>query len=75
MGIGNTISAAVMVTNTGSAYYINAHEVDGSSVTPKYQGGTAYSAGNANSIDIYTFTIIKTADATFTMLAGQTKFA
>jgi len=75
MAIGNTISAAVMVTNTGSAYYINAHEVDGSSVTPKYQGGTAYSAGNANSIDIYTFSIIKTADATFTMLAGQTKFA
>jgi len=75
MGIGNTISAAIMVTNTGSAYYINAHEVDGSSVTPKYQGGTAYSGGNANSIDIYTFSIIKTADATFTMLASQSKHA
>jgi len=75
MTIGNTISAAVMVTNTGSPYYINAFEVDGSSVTPKYQGGTAFSAGNANSIDVYTFSIIKTADTTFTMLVAQTKHA
>jgi len=75
MATGNTISAAIMVTNTGSPYYINAHQVDGSSVTPKYQGGTAYSAGNANSIDVYTFTIIKTADATFTVIAAQTQFA
>ena len=75
MAIGSTMSAAVMVTNTGTPYYINAYQVDGSSVTPKYQGGTAYSAGNADSIDIYTFSIIKTADAAFTMIVTQTKHA
>jgi len=50
-------------------------QVDGSSVTPKYQGGTAWTAGNASSIDVYTYTIIKTGNAAFTVLASQTKFA
>jgi hypothetical protein len=41
---------------------------------PKWQGGTAPSAGNASGIDVYTFNIIKTASATFTVLAAQTQF-
>jgi hypothetical protein len=49
--------------------------VDGTTITPKWQGGTAPSAGNASSIDSYTFTIIKTASATYTVLASQVKFA
>ena len=31
--------------------------------------------GNVNSIDVYTYTIIKTGSATFTVLASQTKFS
>jgi hypothetical protein len=62
-------------TNGTTAYYPNVIQVDGSSVTPKWQGGTAPTAGNASSIDAYVFTIIKTASATFTVLASQTKFA
>jgi hypothetical protein len=50
-------------------------QVDGSSVTPKWQGGTAPTAGNASSIDTYSYTIIKTGSAAFTILASQTKFA
>ena len=75
MTTGNSISAAVMVTSTGSAYYINAVKVDGSAITPKVQGGSAIDAGNANSIDVYLFTIIKTGDAAFTILESQTQFA
>jgi hypothetical protein len=63
-----------LVTNT-TAYYPTAFQVDGTSVTPKWQGGIAPSAGSANSIDSYTFTIIKTASATYTVLASQVKFA
>ena len=63
------------MTQGSTAYYLNAYQVDGSSVTPKWQGGSAPTGGNASSIDSYTFTIIKTADATFTVLASQTKFA
>ena len=67
--------AQVMETNTGTPYYNNAVTIDGSSITPEWQGGSAPSAGNANSIDVYTYTIIKTGDATFTALAAQTQFA
>jgi hypothetical protein len=50
-------------------------QVDGSAVTPKWMGGTAPTSGNASSIDVYTITVIKTGNAAFTMLAGQTRFA
>ena len=75
MAIGESMTAAVLMTQGGSAYYLNAYQVDGSSVTPKWSGGTAPSSGNASSIDSYVFTIIKTADATFTVLASQTQYA
>ena len=75
MDTGDVVTAVFLVTNGSSAKYNNAFQVDGSSVTPKNQGGTAYSAGNANSIDVYTYTIIKTGDAAFTMLTSQTQFA
>jgi hypothetical protein len=64
-----------MNTNGGTPYYPNAIQVDGASVTPKWQGGTAPSSGNANSIDVYAFNIIKTASATFVVLGSQSRFA
>jgi len=75
MSTGQSITVAFLVTQGGTAYYNNVVQVDGSSVTPKYQGGTAWTAGNASSIDGYTYTIVKTANATFTVFASQTKFA
>jgi hypothetical protein len=75
LAIGQSLSVAVIMTQGSTAYYLNAYQVDGVSVTPKWQGGTAPTGGNASSIDSYNFTIIKTADATFTVLASQTQFA
>ena len=75
MATGQSVTAAFLVTQGATAYYNSAVQVDGSAVTPKWQGGTAPAAGNASSIDSYTFTIIKTASATFTVLASQVKFA
>jgi hypothetical protein len=74
MATNQAITIAFLVTQGATAYYSNALTVDGASVTPKYQGGTAWSAGNASGIDVYTYTIIKTASATFTVLASQTQF-
>ena len=74
MAIGDSTTVVHMVTQGGTAYYNNAVQVDGSSVTPEYQGGTAFSAGNINSIDVYVYVLIKTADATFKVLASQTQF-
>jgi hypothetical protein len=63
------------VTNGATAYYNSAVQIDGSSVTPKWQGGTAPSTGNSSAIDVYTYTIVKTGSATFTVFASQTKYA
>jgi hypothetical protein len=75
MSTGQSLTVAFLVTQGSTAYYNSAVQIDGSSVTPKYQGGTAWSAGNASGIDAYVYTIIKTGSATFTVLASQTKFA
>jgi len=75
MAIGESMTAAVLMKQGGTAYYLNTYQVDGSGVTPEWSGGTAPSAGNASSIDAYVFTIIKTASATFTVLASQTQYA
>ena len=75
MAVGDSLTIAVLATQGSTAYYPSAHTIDGSSVTPKWAGGTAPTAGNASSIDVYVYTIIKTASATFTVLATQTRFA
>jgi hypothetical protein len=75
MTTGQSVTVAILMAQGSTAYYLNAYQVDGSSVTPKWSGGTAPTAGNASSIDAYSFTIIKTADATFTVLASVTQFA
>jgi hypothetical protein len=75
MDVGQSISCAALMTQGSSAYYINSYNVDASSVTPKWQGGSAPTAGNASGIDVYTFTLIKTAANTFTVLASVAQFA
>jgi hypothetical protein len=75
MATGESVTVAFLVTNGATAYYNSAVQVDGSSVTPKYQGGTAYAAGNASAVDVYMYTIIKTGNAAFTVFTSQTKFA
>jgi hypothetical protein len=75
LATGQKVTIAFMVTQGATAYYASAFTIDGTSVTPKWQGGTAPSSGNASSIDVYTYTITKTASATYTVLASQTKFA
>lgn len=74
MNTGESITVAFLVTQGATAYYNSAVQVDGASVTPKYQGGTAWSSGNASSIDIYSYTIVKTGSAAFTVFASQTQF-
>ena len=74
MTTGQSITVAFLVTTGATAYYNNVVQVDGSTVTPKWQGGTAPTAGNASSVDIYTYTVFKTGNAAFTVFASQTQF-
>lgn len=75
MSVGQSVEVVLLVTNGATPYYPNAFQIDGSAVTPKWITGVAPTAGNANSVDVYTFTIVETAAATFTVFATQNKFA
>jgi hypothetical protein len=74
MATGQSLTVAFLVTQGTTAYYNNVVQIDGTTVTPKWQGGTAPSAGNASGIDVYQYTIIKTASATYTVLASLTQY-
>jgi hypothetical protein len=77
LAIGQSVTAAFLVTQGATAYFNSAVQVDGttSGVTTRWQGGTAPAAGNASGVDVYVYTIIKTASATFSVFASQTRFA
>jgi hypothetical protein len=77
LAVGDSLSVSFAVTQGSTAYYNSSVQVDGttSGVSTKWQGGTAPTTGNASSVDLYNYVIIKTASATYTVLASQTKFA
>lgn len=75
MAVGDSLSLTFLATQGATAYYTTGLTIDGSAQTVKWQGGTAPASGNASSIDSYTYVIIKTASATYTVLGSQTKFA
>ena len=76
MNSNDSISIAYLATQLGAnTFYQSAMQIDGTSVTPRWQGGSAPSAGNAASIDLYSLTIIKTAANTYTVLGSQTQYA
>jgi hypothetical protein len=75
MATGDSLTVTFIAAQGATAYYASALTIDGTSVTPKYQGGTAWSAGNASSTDAYTYAIFKTGSAAYTVFASQTKFA
>jgi len=82
MATGEVLTCAFLVTNGSTAYYNAATgsatspvQVDGANIIPKWLGGTAPSAGNASSIDVYSYSIIKTGSAAFTVLASQSRYA
>jgi hypothetical protein len=80
MTTGQSLTIAFLVTQGSTAYYQSGFQVDGTSITPKWQGGTAPTSGNASSVDIYSMTIVKVATTStvasaFTAFGSQTKFA
>lgn len=77
LSTGQCITLVFMATNGATAYYNTSVQVDGttSGVTTKWASGLAPSSGNANSIEAYTYTVIKTGSATFTVLATRSQFA
>jgi hypothetical protein len=75
MSSNQSVTVAVLATQGATAYFNSAVQVDGAAANViRWQGGAAPTAGNASGIDSYSYTIIKTAASTFTVLASQTRF-
>lgn len=76
LAVGQSITVTVIVQNGTTAYYPSAIQIDGSAVTPLWQGGTAPTAGDASATNVYSFVIVKTAATpTYKVYASQVKFA
>jgi hypothetical protein len=74
MSTNQAMTIAFAVTTGATAHRVANVQIDGTSITPKWSGGSAPTA-SANSIDVYSFTIFKTASATYTVLGSKTQFA
>ena len=75
LSTGQAVSIVFMAAQGSTPYYASALQIDSTSVTPKWQGGSAPSAGNASSTDIYTYTVVKTGSGAYTVFASQSQFA
>jgi hypothetical protein len=78
MDVNDVVTATLAVNSPAVTYHIaNTIHIDGNStgqnsytIVTQWVGGSAPDAGNGSGHDIYSFTIIKTADKTFTILAN-----
>lgn len=76
LDVGDAITVAFLATNGSTGYYLGNVQVDGNTISALWQGNTAPSEGNTDSVDAYSITVIKTAATpTYTVLASQTQFA
>ena len=71
---GQSVTAVIFLPNGPSNFLVTNVYIDNTTVSVAYQGNAAPALGNSNSIDIYSFTILKTASATYKVFASQTQF-
>ena len=74
MTTGQSITIVFSAAQGATAYYNKVFQIDGSTVTPKWQGNAAPTSGNTSATDVYTYAIIKTGSGTYNVLASQSKF-
>ena len=72
MNIGEALTVTI-ITTAAAAGYSAQLTIDGNAVTENWIGGAVPADGGSSGVDIYTYNIIKTANATFTVIANQTK--
>ena len=72
LAVGDAISVTIVTTAAAGGYSAQL-TIDGAAVTENWTGGSAPSDGGSSGVDIYAYTIMKTASATYTVIATQTK--
>ena len=76
LSIGDTASVTIIVTAAAAGYAARVN-IDGlaTGITTSWVGGSAPSTGGSSGLDMYSYQIIKTADATFTVIGNLTNAA
>lgn len=76
LAVSKSITITLLATQGATAYYPTGLTIDGVAVTPRWQNGSAPIAGSINSVDAYTYTIIKlNSSPAYAVLASQVKYA
>ena len=73
MSIGDALAVNVLTVAGNTAHYVDVIKIDGlaSGITTCWVGGSKPSAGGGSNVDTYAFNILKTASATYTVVANQ----
>ena len=72
MSVGDSISITLITTAAASGYSANI-TIDGSPITENWVGGSAPTGGGSSGVDVYSYTIVKTATATYVVIANLSK--
>ena len=72
MAIGDVVTVVLITTANASAFCAQL-TIDGAAVTENWVGGNAPSDGGSSGVDIHSYTIVKTADAAWTVIGNQSK--
>lgn len=75
LSVGESLTVAFGCTQGPQGYVSDKILVDGQFVYPKWQGGATPTSGSNSAVDMYSFTLIKTASRQYTAFASQTRFA
>ena len=72
MAVGDVVTVVLITTANASAFCAQL-TIDGAAVTENWVGGSAPSDGGSSGVDIHSYTIVKTADAAWTVIGNQSK--
>lgn len=75
LSVGESLTVAFGCTQGPQGYVSDKILVDNQYVYPKWQGGATPTSGSNSAVDMYSFTLIKTASRQYTAFASQTRFA
>tara|TARA_S200000501_G_scaffold365508_1_gene399034 strand:+ start:8655 stop:9278 length:624 start_codon:yes stop_codon:yes gene_type:complete len=74
LAVGKAISVMVISKQDNSSYYANHVKIDHADVVEEWLCGVTPTTGGTSGYDIYTYNIMKTGDAAFTVFANQVNY-
>ena len=73
MAVGQMLTVTGITSVNAATAYVNALKIDGVLSSVWWNGGSAPSDGGSTGVDMYTFNIVKTGNATYHVVGNQTK--